>query len=76
MKAVDGINILSFANLGYVNDGIGFRINNVSLYRIFDENYETILKVFSEELSFMNTVPGFRVVFRSALTFLINFDRL
>jgi hypothetical protein len=75
VEAVDGRNVVTFANLGLA-DGLGFRINNVSLVRMIDENYETILKVFSEDLSFINTVPGFRTVFRGALTFMINFDRL
>jgi hypothetical protein len=62
--------------LGFVTDGKGFRINNVSLHRIIDEAYEKILSVFTEDLSFINSVPGFRTVFRCALTFMINFDRL
>lgn len=76
MQAIDGTNLLTFANLGRFSDARGFRINNVSLFRIIDENYEKMLKVISEDLSFINSVPGFRTVFRYALTFLINFDRL
>lgn len=32
----EGINRLIFKELGYVNDSVGFNINNVSLYRIND----------------------------------------
>ena len=67
---------MTFANIGYVGDSRVFRHNNVSLYRIIDESYAKFLNVFSEDLNFINTVPGFRTVFRCALTFLINFDRL
>lgn len=32
VEAIDGFNVLEFENLGYDVDGLGFRINNVSLY--------------------------------------------
>lgn len=33
VRAKEGSNVLSFENLGYSADGLGFKINNVSLYR-------------------------------------------
>lgn len=67
--------MLSFANLG-LNDGNGFLINNVSLYRIIDTNVVDWLSILSDKVSRVNICPGFRVVFRNILSFLINFDRL
>lgn len=33
VRAKEGNNVLSFANYGYTADGLGFKINNISLYR-------------------------------------------
>lgn len=76
VQAVEGSNQLAFANLGYAADGLGFKINNVSLYRYTDTTLNTFLQAFVEKGKITNSIPGARVMFRNALTFLINFDRL
>lgn len=67
--------MLSFSNVG-LNDGYGFKINNVSLYRLVDSNVEDWLSIMTNQITKINICPGFRVVFRNILSFLINFDQL
>lgn len=75
-RAIEGANLLSFANLGYSSDGMGFKINNVSLYRQIDYTFEETVNTCLVHGSIGNKFPGTRVALRNILSFLINFDRL
>jgi hypothetical protein len=77
VKAFQGLNNLTLTMEGYVGDGSGFNINNVSMRMIYSYSFEKMVNDTFQNSAVKSvfSVPGQRAIFGEMITVFADIDR-